>query len=534
VDPRRAPDRYSHSVSDRTDTHPADWIAARPLDVRGRRVHLVGAGGCGMSGLARLLRARGARVTGSDQTASPVTEALVASGVPVEIAPAGELPDDAEALVVSAAVKPDHPQWLAAEARGIPTLTYAQALGRAMEGRTGVAVAGTHGKSTTVAMLGHALIQAGLDPSVIVGATCAQLADEGDPPAGFRLGASAIPTGEHAGAPGALVAEACEFNRSFHHLSPRVASISAIEADHLDIYGSLDEVVRAFAEFAAALPSESEGGVLLIGHEGAHRREVAAATGARVETVGFSPAADWSVEHDPATGDVALLRHGTHIARWTCRLPGEHNALNSAFAAALAVTLGAEPARVADALTGFRGLARRLEDLGHAGGVRVFDDYGHHPTEIDATLRALRERHRPQERGGRLVCVFQPHQHSRTRFFLEEFAQSFSQADIVVVPHIYFVRDSELERTKVHAGDLVDRLRERGVQAMHLYPFDAIVEQLQIVCRPGDLLVVMGAGPVWTVAHDFKRAMSEAEAARDAVTPGAAARATRPRERAAR
>ncbi len=462
-----------------------------------------------MSGLARLLRARGALLTGSDQTASEVTEALAHEGVRVVIEAEGQLPEDAEVLIVSAAVRPDHAQWVKAEERGIPVHTYAQALGKCMEGRTGVAVAGTHGKSTTAAMLGHALIGSGLEPSVIVGATCAQLADQGGAATGFRLGSEAIPRGELEGRPGVLVAEACEFRRSFHHLRPTVASVSAVEADHLDIYGSLDAVVEAFNVFARRLPAERDGGRLLIGHDGAHRREVAAGVTARVETVGFAPGADWCVGYDAGACEVTLSREGDEISRWTMALPGEHNALNSAFAAAHAITLGAEPERVGGALSSFRGLSRRLENLGEAGGVRVYDDYGHHPTEIDATLRALREHEKPQERGGRLVCVFQPHQHSRTRFLLDEFAQSFSQADIVIVPHIYFVRDSEAELTRVQAGDLVDRLRQRGVRAMHLYPFDAIVEQLEVVCRAGDLLVVMGAGPVWKVARGFMAARQE-------------------------
>jgi UDP-N-acetylmuramate--alanine ligase len=481
----------------------------RPFEFGGRRAHLLGAGGCGMSGLARMLAARGVRVTGSDQTATDVTAALDRDGVPVAIEPTGELPSDADLLVVSAAIAPDHPQWLAAESRGVPVLTYAQCLGRCMAGRTGVAIAGTHGKSTTVAMLGHALIHSGLDPTVIVGATCAQLSEDGSTPVGFRLGSAKISAGDLAGASGLLIAEACEFNRSFHHLAPTVASISAVEADHLDIYGSLEAVIEAFNVFARKLPPAAEGGRLLIGHDGAHRREIAAGVKAKVETLGFSPSADWTVDYAAGSRRVTLACAGRPVTKWTCALPGEHNALNSAFAAAHAITLGAEPSKVGEALSSFRGLARRLENLGMARGVRVYDDYGHHPTEIEATLRALREAERPQARGGRLVCVFQPHQHSRTRFLLDEFAQSFSQADIVIVPHIYFVRDSQLEMTKVAAGDLVDRLRARGVQAMHLYPFEAIVEQLQIVCRPGDLLVVMGAGPVWKVARGYMQAMAD-------------------------
>ena len=279
-----------------------------------------------------------------------------------------------------------------------------------------------------------------------------------------------------------------------------------MEADHLDIYGSLDAVVKAFAGFAAMLPDASAGGRLLIGHDGAHRREITAGLSCAVETIGFSPAADWVVSHDAEAGTVSIEGAGDVHTEWTNAMPGEHNAMNAATAAALAIGMGADPEIVGRSLSAFRGLDRRMQDLGErrlAGGaaVRVFDDYGHHPTEIDATLRALRQAVVPD--GGRLVCVFQPHQHSRTRFLLDEFATSFEQADIVIVPHIYFVRDSEAERQKVSAADMVDRLRGRGVRAMHLYPFGAIVEALEHVCRDGDVLVVMGAGPVWQVARDF-------------------------------
>ena len=184
-------------------------------------------------------------------------------------------------------------------------------------------------------------------------------------------------------------------------------------------------------------------------------------------------------------------------------LPGAHNALNSAAAAILAHYAGGNFDEIANALTDFQGLDRRTQRLGtravHGGEVIVYDDYGHHPTEIESTLHALRAAEQP----ARVICVFQPHQHSRTRFLLDEFAQSFSSADIVIVPHIYFVRDSEIEKTRVSARDLVDRLRARGVSDMHLYPFEAITEQLQIICAPGDLLVIMGAGPVWQIARQF-------------------------------
>ncbi|MCK4871451.1 MAG: UDP-N-acetylmuramate--L-alanine ligase [Phycisphaerales bacterium] len=482
--------------------------ATAAWNVAGLRVYFVGIGGCGMSGLVRMLQARGAGCTGSDRIATPATEALLTDGIGVGFDQRAEaLPSQCDLLVISAAVSWDHPQVLAAHERGIEVIRYAQALGRCMLGRMGIAVAGTHGKSTTSAMLAYVLTQCGLDPSFIIGATCRQLGG------GSHVGTPTDTTGQLADHPKLLIAEACEYDRSFHSLHPTRAIITSVESDHLDVYGTLDAVVESFTHFAQLLPDASQDGHLLIAHDNAHRREVTAGLQCEVETIGFSPAADWTVTYRAPT--VELAHHGEQICTWSMQMPGEHNAMNAACAAAAALALPGELAsgdRVGEALSGFRGLDRRLQFLGErevdglhgdVGTVRVYDDYGHHPSEIDATLRAVRQHEQLSVFGGRLVCVFQPHQHSRTRFLLEEFAQSFSSADVVIVPHIYFVRDSEAEKHKVSARDLVDRLRSRGVTAMHLYPFDAIVETLQSVCRPGDVLVVMGAGPVWQVAHDY-------------------------------
>jgi UDP-N-acetylmuramate--alanine ligase len=465
----------------------------------GRHVYLVGIGGCGVCGLARLLQSLGAACRGSDCTPSAVTEALEADGIPVNPdQQAGQLPEKCDLVVASAAIPDDHPELVAARRRGVTVLSYAEALGRAQAERTGISIAGTHGKSTTTAMLCHVLIECGLDPSFIVGAQCRQIGG------GSRTGAARVPgDGPLADAPGLFAAEACEYNRSFHHHQPMLAVINNVEGDHLDVYGSLENIVEAFAHFARQVPTERQGGRLLIAHEGAHRREITAGLPCGVATFGFSPAADYQVVSDAAVRRVGLLQDGVWLTQWTNTMPGEHNALNAAAAAILASWVGADWSDIGAALESFEGIDRRLERRGsraiRGGEVVVYDDYGHHPTEIDLTLRALRAAERPS----RLVCVFQPHQHSRTRFLLEEFAQSLSSADVVIVPHIYFVRDSELEKHRVSARDLVDRLRMRGVTAMHLYPFEAIVEQLEIICRDGDLLVIMGAGPVWEVGRDF-------------------------------
>ncbi|MBY0313559.1 MAG: UDP-N-acetylmuramate--L-alanine ligase [Phycisphaerales bacterium] len=480
-----------------------------PMAVAGKHVYMIGIGGCGMSGLARMLRGRGGIVSGSDSTHSPYTEMLEADGVTVGFDQSTPwLPEQCDLVIASAAIRPDHPQVMEAERRGVTVMNYAEALGQTMVGMTGICVAGTHGKSTTTATLGFILAEAGLDPNVIVGANCSHFGNTG-----FRLGAQAIPPGKGRGEPGLLVVEACEYNRSFHNYSPKIAVITSVEADHLDVYGSLEEVVKSFHEFAKLIPAASKGGVLLIADQNAHRREVCAGLECAVETIGWSPSADWSVQYEPESRRTGLIRKGQGlVAAWVTALPGDHNAMNSATACVLAIHAGADADTCARALTQFKGIDRRMQLLGErwllgaSSGVKVYDDYGHHPTEVETTLRALRAFERPEQRGGRLICVFQPHQHSRTRHLLEEFASAFSEADIVIVPHIYFVRDSIEEKTKVTAADLVDRLRSKGVQAMHLYPFEAIIEQLEVVCRSGDVVVVMGAGPVDTVARGFLEA----------------------------
>jgi UDP-N-acetylmuramate--alanine ligase len=496
---------------------PEAVLSLADFQMQGRRVFMIGIGGSGMSGLARVMQGLGASVSGCDREPSELTASLMEAGVRVilERDVAG-LPEGCDLVVASAAVSSEHRLWQDAISKGVRVMLYAQALGACMLGRTGVCIAGTHGKSTTTAMLGCTLTDAKLDPTVIVGATSTQL--EGGclaAPAlhatGFRLGAGRVPAGELMGLAGLLVAESCEYNRSFHNYNPRVASIGSVEADHLDVYGTLDAVIESFRTFAMRLPHASAGGRLLIAHEGAHRREVTRGVDARVSTIGFAPDADYVVGFDGQTRGVSISHEGKTLARWFNMLPGAHNAFNAGVAFTLATWLGADPVAAARSLSEFRGIDRRMQWVGErgiggeGGTVRVFDDYGHHPTEIEVTLRALRESQRPQDRGGRMICVFQPHQHSRTRHLLEEFANSFSEADIVIVPHIYFVRDSEEERQRVTASDLVDRLREKGVRAMHLDPFGAIVAELEVLCQPNDLVVTMGAGPVWQVARDFVR-----------------------------
>ncbi|MEM9915962.1 MAG: UDP-N-acetylmuramate--L-alanine ligase [Planctomycetota bacterium] len=456
----------------------ASHPAAHQLD--GRRLHFVGIGGSGMSGLAKLAQQRGAVVTGSDRGPGPAVEALRKAGISVVLEQtAASVPESCDTVVISAAIPPDHAEVVEARRRGVEVVKYAAMLGRLMANAqtTGVAIAGTHGKSTTTSILCHILLRAELDPSFILGAHCEQIGG-----------------GSRAGGGATLIAEACEYDRSFHNYRPTHATILNVEADHLDLYKSIDEIVESFATFARLIDPQ---GSLLIHHESPHRLSITAGLDAQVETLGFASQADWRVKIDGH--EVTLHDRGKPICRWTKPMPGDHFAYNAAAAAVTAHRLGADWDSIGQAITGFNGLDRRMQTIGERDGVLVLDDYGHHPTEIDTTLRALRQHHEPE----RLICVFQPHQHSRTRHLMEQFAVSFSAADIAIVPEIYFVRDSEKERQAVTAGALVDRLRKQGVTAMHLHPFEAIVEQLEVLTKPGDLVVTMGAGDVWKIGRAF-------------------------------
>ncbi|MFM7052359.1 MAG: UDP-N-acetylmuramate--L-alanine ligase [Planctomycetota bacterium] len=487
----------------RTDLSLFDAVKQVEVDpiFHGKRIHFVGIGGCGMSGLALMLKLRGALVTGSDQSDGDAIDRLLEAGIPVRVGPAMQsLPVDTELVIASAAIKPDHPEIQAAHAKSVEWISYAEGLGLAQRGRTAVSIAGTHGKSTTTAMTSWVALHCGLDPSVIVGATCAQIGG------GSRTGARSIPFGRNLGDPGVLVCEACEFNRSFHQHRPTIGYIGNIEEDHLDYYASLTEIIGSFRDFAKLLPPADLGGKLLIAEEGAHRREVAAGLDCEVATFGFSPNADYQVVHDAKVNRVGLLREGHWIAQWTNRMPGAHNALNSAAAGIINSWLGADWDDIAAGLALFKGLDRRSQllgtrSIGSGASIEVFDDYGHHPTECEKTLRALRAARNPR----RLICVFQPHQHSRTRFLLDQFATSFSHADLVIVPHIYFVRDSEAERQRVSAQDLVDRLQAQGTQAIHISSFAEIADHLDANCVDGDMVLTMGAGPVNEVAKEFLR-----------------------------
>ena len=443
-------------------------------------VHLIGIGGTGMRALAEVLLAHGAIVSGSDNADSGALHRLTEQGATVHVGQRAEnIAADCDLVVYSVAIHPQNPELLAAVERGCEVIKYSQMLGRVMSQRTGIAVAGTHGKSTTTAMVAYVLQRAGKDPSFIIGATVGQLG-----------GPSGVGGGEH------FLAEACEFDRSFLNLTPRYAAILNIEEDHLDCYDGLPAIVEAFGAFAARMPSE---GVLIANGEDRSVLEAIRSAGCDVQTFGFAPGCTWQgtvVQTLQGRTVMDVQLGGQKYCRLVVPLAGLHNAYNALAAVELLHHAGVAPEVTAEVLPTFTGAHRRMTLKALIGGVTVVDDFAHHPTEIQVTLRALRESYLP----GRVVCVFQPHQHSRTRFLLKDFARSFALADEVIVPDIYFVRDSRREKDHVSSADLVAQIRLHGGAATYIDTFDRIIAHLQEELGEGDLLVTMGAGDVWKVA----------------------------------
>jgi UDP-N-acetylmuramate--alanine ligase len=446
----------------------------------GKCVHLIGIGGSGMQALAGVLLNCGAGVSGSDEQPGYAVEQLRAAGATVAIGQRAEnLPNTVDLVVYSAAIKPSNPELTAALSRGIDCVRYAEMVGRLMAARQGIAVAGTHGKSTTTGWVAFILRSAGLDPTFIVGADVRQLG-----------GPSGVGRGAH------FIAEACEYNRSFHNFRPRIATILNIEADHFDCYSNIQRIVEAFETFAGLVP---EHGLVVTNADDPLALKAARSAQANIETFGLTCPADWqAVNRQEATGTYSfdLLYRAKSLGRVNLKLLGMHNVANALAAAAVACACGVKPQDICRYLGEYTGATRRLTWRGEIKGVTVVDDYAHHPTEVRATLQAARQHYHPR----RLWAVFQPHQHSRCRALLEQFADCFNQADEILLPDIYFARDTQQDTQMISARDLVDRLRQRGKQVHYVPDFENIVNQLCKDCHPGDLVLTMGPGNIWKVA----------------------------------
>jgi UDP-N-acetylmuramate--alanine ligase len=457
----------------------------RKMSFSGKKFHFIGAGGIGTSGLAKLLMKHAAIVSGSDMSESSVVDMLRQGGADIKIGHrADNLAGNIDAVVISAAVKEENPELVAAKRQGCKIYKYAQMLGDVMSYYSGIAVSGTHGKSTSSAWLAYVLENAGLEPSFIVGADIPQLG-----------GSSGAGNGK------LFVAEACEYDRSFLSLHPKVAVILNVEADHLDYYKDEAEIVEAFCDFANGTVS---GGTVVVNGEDANAAKVIASLpdGQEYVTFGLDKKCTFRAETiEKANGCYAfdVWQGQKRLGRTHISVPGMHNVYNGLAVIAAAVSAGADAKKILEVLPGFTGVDRRIMLKGQSGGVTVLDDYAHHPTEIRASLKAIRERFSPK----RLWCIFQPHQYSRTRFLLADFAESFKLADITIVPDIYFVRDTEQNKKEVNAQMLVDKINSNGSRAIFIATMAGICEHLKQHAVSGDVVVTMGAGDIWKVADEY-------------------------------
>jgi UDP-N-acetylmuramate--alanine ligase len=432
------------------------------------RVHFVGIGGVGMSAVARIMVARGVPVSGSDAKDLPVMADLAAAGARIAVGYGPANLGDAQTVVAGSAIRADNPEIVAAREAGLPVLHRSEALAATMAGDTVVTVAGTHGKSTTTSMVTVLLQGTGLDPSFAIGANV---------PA---LGVNAA----H-GNSGIFVAEADESDGSFLNYRPRIAVVTNVEPDHLDHYGTAEAVYESFDRFTALLPAD---GVLVACADDAGALALAERTrtrgNTRVVLYGTSEGSD-VVLHDGGPGDVAVSTPSGRYAL-ALQVPGRHNALNAAAAFAVALELGVDPGAAAAALAHFSGASRRFELKGEARGVRVFDDYAHHPTEVRAALAAARS-----VAGNHKVHVlFQPHLFSRTREFAQEFAEALNLADTALVLDIYPAREDPIPG--VTSQLIADHLDEGG---RLVAPADA-VSALAAAAAEGDIVLTAGAGDV--------------------------------------
>lgn len=442
------------------------------------RPHFIGIGGAGMSGIAKILAQRGAAVAGSDARESETAAALRALGATVHIGhAAGNLAPDATAVVVSSAIRAENPELAAARERGLPVVHRSDALAALMAGTRPVAVAGTHGKTTTTSMLAVALGTLGLAPSYAIG---------GD--------LDAPGSNAHHGAGDLFVAEADESDRSFHAYDPEVAVVLNVELDHHANYASMEEIYDSFVTFAGKI---RPGGTLVVSADQAGAveltRRLAGAEGLRVLTVGEAPTADLrvtSLTPRGLTSEVtAVLPDGRELA-FTVSVPGRHYALNAAAALAAGIALGVPAEELAPALASYTGVKRRLQLKGEAAGVQVIDSYAHHPTEMAADLEAIRA----AADGGRVLVVFQPHLFSRTRELGKEMGGALALADASVVLDIYPAREDPIPG--VTSALIVDAARAAGADVTPEPDREAVAELVAGMAKPGDLVLTMGAGDV--------------------------------------
>lgn len=445
-------------------------------------IHFIGIGGISMSGLAEILITKGFKVSGSDNKESELTKTLSDEGATIYIGQrADNIKDDIDLVVYTAAIRKDNPEYMEVVSRNIPMLTRAELLGQLMRNYDlPIAVSGTHGKTTTTSMLSMILMDAELDPTISVGGILKEIGGN------IRIGDS-----------GYFITEACEYTNSFLSFFPKAACILNIEADHLDFFKDLDDIYSSFRRFAQLLP---EDGTLVINHDITNLGKITDGLKCKVITFSLSDkSADYyaeSITYDEL-GRASFTACGLEgNNKYELSVPGEHNIANALASIALCENLKIPYNSIKNGLKSFGGTDRRFELKGKLGGVTIVDDYAHHPTEIEATLKAARNY--PSER---VVCVFQPHTYSRTKAFFHEFADALCHADLVVLADIYAAR--EKDTLGVSSEDLMEEIRDKGTECYYFPSFDEIETFLLQNCIHGDLLITMGAGDIVKVGENL-------------------------------
>jgi UDP-N-acetylmuramate--alanine ligase len=449
-------------------------------------IHFVGIGGAGLSAIARVLMGMGYRISGSDSAGSDLTSALVREGATVFLGHRADQVDGADLVVVSSAVPEDNAELVAAKARGIPVVKRSGFLGELMAGKTAVAVAGSHGKTTTTGMIATILSVADLDPTFIVGGEIAHL--------GTNAGAGTGP----------FVIEADEYDRTFLGLRPTISVVTNVEHDHPDCYPTFDEFRQAFEEFVALLPSN---GVLVVcADDPAAKRlgATAAAQGCSVLGYGLAQHEDdqgfqafWQAVDLRPNGaggsDYVALSNAQSMGLIRLRVPGTHNVANSLAALAVAEQLGVPFSTMAEALRAFRGMGRRFEVKGVSNGVTVVDDYAHHPTEIRATLEAARANY-PKRK---IWAVWQPHTYSRTKTLMDDFATAFEDADHILVTAVYAAR--ETDDLGISSADVAAKMDYSDVRVVD--DLEHAVDELESGVRSSDVVLTLGAGDGYLIGE---------------------------------
>lgn len=434
-----------------------------------------------MSGLAAILLGRGFEVTGSDIAETNITDALEDAGATIFYSQIAENVHGTEVFVYSAAIKKDNPEFVEAKRLGLKMLRRSELLGILMAQKRGIAIAGTHGKTTTSTMLALILEDAGFNPTISIGGEVKNIG-----------GNAKDGKGEF------FVAEACEYDRSFLDLHPHVAIITNVEEDHLDTYGDLKGILEGFGQFLAQV---DPGGFICVAAEDSNIKKISKQYPGHVIDYGLE-------EGQFQAKDIKIMGHktvftvtedGKKRGELTLVVPGEHNILNALAVTATALNLGVKFQKIAKSLGKFQGARRRFEIKGQKNDILVIDDYGHHPTEIQATLAGLRSYYPNQK----VWCVFQAHQYSRTRFLLKDFGQSFKDADHVIVAEIYAARDTQEDKDAVNCEILAEEISKNSHNAICIPEFSEIVEYLKQNVQKGEIVITIGAGPVYKVGEEF-------------------------------